>query len=211
MKVEGTVGPRTLADGTDAAPRLTKDGSQAIAAAHGRWHEIALRGKLFMLDSDSVTMAAANATKGAGGTIKLVNGVYNPPTSGVNLSILLAQVATVSGTPAGPFYYNFLEAVSTLAATGTIRSGMLGQVGSAVTPQVNTAVTLSGGATTAFKQLGVLGGPAAIASGAGMYDVRDEVEGRIIVPPGVIFGIAGVGAGTSHVVQSTLVWEEVAV
>ena len=163
------------------------------------------------MDSDSVTLAAANATKSALGTVKLVNGFFNPLTSGKNCVIIAAHVATVSGTPAGPYFWNFINGVTVnSAATGTIRSALLGSVyTSVVTPQVNVAVTVIGGATTALTQFSVMGGPAAIAAGAGLYDAYDEVDGGIVVPPGTLVGITATGAGKSHVVQSTIRWKEV--
>jgi hypothetical protein len=194
--------------------RLGHQNDLIVSELNGRYYEQTYRNLGYHMDSDAVTLAAANATKGAAGTIKLINGFVNPYGSGVNAVINFVRVATVSGTPAGPYFFNhqnFPNGVTvSSAATGTIASNLLGHgVGSGMTAQTGVVITRSDSATTAFVQTGVLGGPAAIAAGAGMYDVSEEVAGRIIVPPGVIFGIACVGAGTSHVVQSTIWWSEV--
>jgi len=211
-EVNGLVGPLVKTDGVAYSLRGDKQGATVVTDAHGKYHEAGSRGKIFMLDSDSVTLAAAHTTKSAGGTIKFVTGIYNPVGSGFNASIISSLVALVSGTATGPFVYNhFFTAgvVATSAASGTIRSALLGS-GSVMPPQVNAAITLTGSATTAFTQTALLGGPAAIAAGAGINSVYDEVAGRIIVPPGAIFGICQVGASTA-VAQATMWWEEVAV
>jgi hypothetical protein len=76
-------------------------------------------------------------------------------------------------------------------------------------PQVNVIFARSDAATTAFTQVGIHGGPAAVAAGAGLYSVIDEVAGRIIVPPLCAWGLAQIGASTA-VVQTTIYWAEVA-
>lgn len=214
MRLEGQVGVQNNLDSAAlVAARMGRQGDQIVSELHGRYYEQALRGNLFISDSDAVTLAAANATKGAAGTIKLINGFVNPYGSGKNAVILLAKSGSVSGTPAGPLFYNMQQLPAgvslTNAPTGTIRNALLGGPASAMTSETGVVLTRSDAATTAFSQLALHGGPAAIAAGAGSYSVIDEVAGSIIVPPGFVFGLACVGAGTSHVVQSTLVWEEV--
>jgi len=189
-------------------------GAALFSELQARYSALARYGAIYAIDSDAVTLAAANATKGAAGTIKLINGLFNPPNSGVNVHILSVRSATVSGTPAGPLFYNAQTLAGgvtlTSAATGSIRSLLVNTAvtptPSGIIPQVNVVIARSDSATTAFTQIGVHGGPAAIAAGAGMYQVIDEVAGSIIVPPGTVFGLAAVGAGTSHVVQTTIIF-----
>lgn len=211
--VQGQVGPQNYADGIQPIIRQGRQADIIESQLHGRYYEQNFRGNLFMMDSDSVTIAAAHATKGALATVKLINGFFNPANSGKNAVLIAAIIATVSGTPGGPFLYNFLaDPTINSAATGTARAAILnGTFASVLTPQTNVILTNAAGATTALKQLGVMGGPAAIATGAGLYTAFDDVGGRIIVPPGVVFGLCALAAGTTHVVQSTLVWEEVPV
>jgi hypothetical protein len=70
------------------------------------------------------------------------------------------------------------------------------------------ALTALDADTTALVQVGTLGGPAAIAAGAAINSVYDNVDGKIIVPPGYAFGICTTATGTTHVMQSTLYWIE---
>jgi hypothetical protein len=190
-------------------------GGALFSELQARYSALCRNGSIYVIDSDSVTLAAANTTKGAAATIKLVNGFVNPFGSGVNAHILVAKSATVSGTPAGPLYYNAqsLPAGVSLsnAATGTIRNSFINTIAAAatpnnITPEVNVVITRSDSATTAFTQTGVHGGPAAIAAGAGLYNVFEELAGSVIVPPGCVWGLAATGAGTTHVVQTTIVF-----
>lgn len=213
IQVMGQTGPQSYPDGTIAVVRMGRQADVIESQLHGRYYEQNYRGNLFISDSDAVTLASANTTKGALATVKLINGFFNPSTSAKNAVLLYAAVATTSGTPAGPYFYNFLaDSTISSAATGTIRSANLGaSFTSVMTAQTQVVVTNVAGGTTALKQLGVLGGPAAVAAGAGLYGALHEVGGLIIVPPGVLFGLTCVGAGTTHIVQSTLIWEEVPV
>lgn len=214
MDTKNIVQELTLAEGTqNGFNRQARDGSLIVAHGLPRFAEHATRGRLFMMDSDAVTLAAANATKGALATVKLINGFFNPVTSGKNAILLRAKVATTSGTPAGPYFFNYLDdSTISSAATGTIRSSRLDQPAtSAMRAQTGVVVTNAAGGTTALKQLGVLGGPAAVAAGAGMYQVEELIDGGIVVPPGYLFGLTCVGAGTTHIVQSTLYWLELPV
>jgi hypothetical protein len=208
------VGPDWGGIGTFKPFTATGSGAQRIADAHSRYMQATAEGRVFVLDSDSVTIAAANATKSAMGTAKYINGFTNPPNSGKLAVIIAAHVATVSGTPGGPILWNFFPfAVINSATTGTIRNAVLGlggnNGGSAMNPQVNVTLTSIGALTTALVQLGVMGGPAAIATGAGLYDAYEEVAGRIIVAPGMNIGLCATATGTTHIVQSTIIWEEV--
>lgn len=207
------VGELLGGSGTSQPPTAGVTGAQRVQIAHGEYTDAASRGRIFSLKSGAVTLDSANVTTSALATATFINGIANPSGSGKLLSILRAQIATVSGTPGGPFFYDYYSNVLvTNAATGTIRSNYLSSnaAGSSVaTPLVDVVLTVSGGSTAALLQLGAIGGPAAIAAGAGLYGTIDEVRGSIIVPPGTIFGIMATAAGTTHVVHSTLTWEEI--
>lgn len=208
-----SVGPVWGGQGTFKPFTSGPSGAQRVADAHARYMQAVLEGRVYYMDSDSVTAAAANTTKGALGTAKFVVGFYNPPSSGKIAIVWRATQATVSGTPAGPLFYNGLPYAGkiTSAATGTIRNALSHQAsGSAMTAQTGVVLAATPADTTSVLfQLGQAGGPAAIAAGAGMYSVIDEVAGYWVVPPGMLFGLCATGAGTSHVLQATLVWEEI--
>jgi hypothetical protein len=206
------VGPKMGSQGTLSPFTAGVSGAQRVSDAHARYMQAVLESRAFYMDSDSVTLAAANATKSALATAKFINGFANPPGSGKYAVIWRARVATVSGTPAGPYFYNAYQYGTKVssAVTGTIRNALTQQsVGSAMTPQTGVVLALLPADTTALAQLATMGGPAAVAAGAGLYDKDDLIDGAIIIPPGFLFGLMCAGAGTSHVVQSTMWWEEV--
>src|SRR3954469_21105659 len=100
------VGPDWGGSGTFKPFTAGFSGAQRVADAHARYMQAVLEGRVFISDSDSVTLAAANATKSAMGTAKFINGFLNPAGSGKNVALWKTVIATVSGTPAGPFFYN---------------------------------------------------------------------------------------------------------
>lgn len=207
-------GPLWGGSGTPAPFTAGFSAAQRVADAHARYMQAVIEGRAFALDSDSVTLAAANVTKTALGTAKFINGFYNPVGSGRNAVLWSAHIATVSGTPGGPYFWNFVNTSNlTSATTGTIRNLLLAgaPVGSAMQAQAGVVLAATPASTAALTQLGVMGGPAAIAAGAGLYDAYEEVAGQIIVPPGIAIGLMCLAAGTTHVVQSTLRWEEIQV
>ena len=210
----GQVGTQNAADGTNPPVRQGKGAELMVSEFQPKYYEQAYRGNLFLIDSGSVTCVAATAAGQGMGTAKFLNGFFNPVGSGKNAVIVGATVATISGTPGGPLLYEVTAGSGTLtsAATGTIRSSNLGGSSkSLMTPQVMVTLVALDADTTALVQCGTLGGPAAIAAGAGVYSVYDDVAGKLIVPPGYAFGICDTATGTSHVLQSTLYWVEVAV
>lgn len=176
-------------------------------------HSGVYRGGGYVIDSGAVTISSAHTTGGNAGTIKFVNGFVNPATSDKTISILYAVIATVSGTPAGPFYWNSFVLPTgvavTSAVTGTVQASRVGATaGNIASPQVNVVVTLTAGATTAFNQFATIGGPAAVAAAGNIESVAELGAGRVTVPPGTVFGICATGAGTTHVVESSIYFEE---
>jgi hypothetical protein len=212
MLIELAVGPLVNSgDSTRTIARGGKQGDAIVSELHGKYYEQAVRANTFSLDSDTITLASTTVTKSAMGTAKFINGFYNPTDSGVNAVILSAVLGTVSVTTGGgPFFYNVLTGLTiTSASTGTIRRRLVsGAAASKMTPQVFVALVASGAPTTALVQLAVMGGNMGAAVAIGTTQT-DDVAGSIIVPPGAIFGLMSAGAGSSHVIQTTLTWEEV--
>lgn len=179
---------------------------------------------MYSIDSGAVTLAAANVSKSALGTVKLINGFWNPTSSGVKAVIRKAVIATTSGTPGGPLYWNYLGGLNVNStSTGLISPNLLshtpvlGYEQTKMNAQTGVAVTVVGGATTALTQLSVVGGPAAVAVGAGVYSISVDYfpvgagagyDEFMIVPPGTLIGLTCTAAGTSHIVQTTIYWQE---
>lgn len=212
MLNELVVGPLTTSgDSSRISARAGKQGEAIISELHGKYYEQTARANIFSLDSPSITLASTTVSASAMGTAKFICGFYNPTDSGYNAVILSALLGTVSVTTGGgPFLYNYLTGLTiTSAATGTVRRRSLsGVTGSKMTPQNFVALVASGAPTTALVELGLVGGNLGAAVAIGTTQT-DDVAGSIVVPPGAVFGLMSTGAGSSHVVTATLVWEEV--
>lgn len=211
----GRVGPTSNQDGiaNPLQPRICRTGELMVSEVHPRYAEQAARDNIYILNSGSVTLASAHNSAGALGTIKFINGFYNPASSGYNAVIIAAAVQWAATADIPPnFNYNyFVGKAPTNAVTGTIRGARLTSVGSGnsrMSPNCNVALAvLPADTSTTGTALGLLHcsytNPTTQIGG-----VHDDVQGRIVVPPGTLFGITKVG--TSVVVcESTLVWEEV--
>jgi hypothetical protein len=205
-----------LGGGARDIVQLLRGGELGVSDTHAPYQEMTLRGEVFYLDSDSVAVVAANSTKGVMGVIRFLNGFYNPIGSSVDAVILSVNIATVSGTPAGPFFHNFFPQKTpaiALAESGTILSGYLNaakKMGSKMLALVNVVlITNPADTATPAVQLGLVGGSAAIAAGAGIYSIFEDVRGRIVVPPGCMYGITALAVGVTHVIQSTICFAEV--
>ena len=219
MQVQVLTGQQNNPDSSVIVQRGGKQGDGIVSELHGKYYEQAYRGNLFILDSGAITLASTYTTASAAGTAKLICGIFNPTGSGKNVVVLGAMTCLISGTSTGEFVYNAQTfpagvSVTVTASGGTIRSSVINTiaVGSAsvCTPQNAVVITRSDAATTALTQIGTCGGTAAIAAGAGIYSVYDDVAGKIIIPPGTVFGISQIGAGTGAA-YGTLYWEEVPV
>jgi hypothetical protein len=207
-KVTARVGPVQSQQGSDVQLRSDKSGALAMVEAHGDLNEAVLSGNVFTIQVKTATVTATTdisplpVTSGRG-----LVGLINPVSSGKNASILKIGMSTVSGTPGGPFYIDVIPPNSgaTLAGTAPINNLTLQSAGSAMRG-IAAAVPAN---TVAGVMLRPLGGPAAVAAGAGPYQVDEWIDGGIIVPPGGLLAITAHATGTTHVVSGYITWEEI--
>ena len=206
------VGPLGAGLGVATPQRADPTSAQVVTQGHGRYTEACRLKHLHILNSGAVTLAATHTSGSNLGTATFIDGFYNPYGSGVVAAIIRAAVMVTSGTPTGGFVWNYYPDIAiSSAATGVIRHGYLCTVGaggvSNITPQVNVALVSLYGITPALIEFDILGGPAAVAAGAGIYSVSEDIGGYIQVPPGCICGLMQVGASTA-VVRASIAWEE---
>jgi hypothetical protein len=207
MLAELRVGPILAGDGTTQPQRASRTGATISADGHARYYELTLRGQVFTIQVKTATVTATTdisplpATTGRG-----LVGLINPPTSGRNAVILKIGMSTVSGTPGGPFYIDVLANCGATLTPGTVpvNNLTLAQSGSfmrgiAAAVPAQTAVAI---------MLRPLGGLAAVAVGAGLYHVEEEVAGSIVIPPGGLIAITAHATGTSHVVSGYITYAE---
>lgn len=211
-----TAAPQQRADGTAGVQIADREGNTKATSGHGLYTESARRGRLFSLAANAYTVIAANATTGAIGTFKPIVGFYNPIGSPVNAVIINHREWSTSGTPGGPFIFNFFCGQNwNSAAGGTIYNNLLSassQSGSYMVPQNNTVVTTNPAITTAMNAFVPAGGDETtiLTTSSGEAGHAEDDQGQIVVPPGCLFAIASTATGTSQIVSASLTWEEVA-
>ncbi len=210
MEFKGSVSRvnRTLGDGADSAIQLFRGGEQAVADAHARFQEAVLRGNVYTIQSKTTTVTATTdisplpATTGRAGVA-----IYNPPSSVVNLVVWKIMIASISGTPGGCAYLDVLDNANCTVANKSQAINNL-----TLQTQGQQAYSYAGavpGNTLVARMLKPLGGPAAIALGAGNNSVEEMVDGAIIIPPSGLLALTWHAVGISHVYSSSLTWEEV--
>lgn len=181
-------------------------GAMMIQQAHAEYAEPSQLGK-FM----EVSTAIAGVAPGTTLSTTPPMAVWNPPSSGFNLSIVKCSIGYVSGTlGAGSILYAYYTSQTTVPSTGT-----------ELTP-VNCLLGGPRGVGRAFQGSTLAGtpsilrpmcftGPMLATSVFQPSAVIDITEGAITVPPGAVFVMQGLmGAGTSPLMLFAVCWEEVA-
>jgi len=207
MIAEIRSGLQGIADGVLTTFRADKTGAGVVTMAHGGYTEAAVRGTI---------MEVANAVAGiAPGTVLAVAppiALWNPPSSGKNLSILKASMGYVSGTLGGGSV--LLAAVlsqTTVPTTGTelvplcSMLGMPRGVGRAFAG--STFVSVPQIIRPIFTM-----GAFLLTTPVQPCDTVDVLDGSIVVPPGVAICMQAIAAaGTSPLVCFGFTWEEIPV
>lgn len=208
MNIEGQVGKRKVADGTENIIRTTQTAEIGVSDIHGRYQEACARDYLYTVNAKTITLAATHVAPLTAATGTPIVGLYNPTNSAKSLAILKIGISSISGTPGGPFYIDLIAAnagITNFNATNPMSNSTAATAGSIAKNLTNTAIT---GGLVGIT-LRPLGGPAAIAAGAGMYNIDEEVAGAIIIKPGMAIAITCHAAGTTHIVSGYITYEEV--
>lgn len=204
------VGAVVGADGSRFTLRGSKTGGLVISAEHGGYHEAASRGNLYVQAVKSATVTATTDISPLPATTgRSLVGVYNPKGSGKILSILKIGISTVSGTPGGPFYIDAVPncgVAASLAASSTPINLFTLQAGGSVARGLAAAVPAQVAVATMLRPLG---GPAAVAVGAGPYQVDEFIDGSITLVEDSLLSIGAHATGTSHVISGYIIWEEI--
>lgn len=219
MLSQGLVGQQpSQGDGVQAPLRAGKLGDQIVSELHGRYYEQCYRGNLFSVGMTSTALSANTITLTA--TTTPIVGVWNPPSSTVNLVLLKGKcVITVAGNSAvapGAFVWASStgnSAISTglaplnrktLAQSGSQAKGF--NISTALTGLTNSLVIQHAAAFgTLVAAQGATASP--MISGDGI----EEFDGAIIVPPGGVFALLNTVSTTTVSVASMMMWEEVPV
>lgn len=202
---QGQVGPKFAGEGSLLPLRLSKTGAQVVTNAHGKYHEAAARGKLFI-----ASIAVAGVAPGTALSTTPAFAIWNPVGSGILVSIKQIFLGYVSGTLGAGSMVHAMNVSQVTAPTGgtelvavpALLSGARGAARSFTGSTVSAATTL-------LRPSMSLG--AGLASTAAFPSlVMDEVDGGIVIPQGVVYAYQGVAAaGTSPLVMIGAVYEEI--
>lgn len=205
MILEGKVGPATLGDGALAAPRLTRNGSLAVAGASASFQEAVNRGRCFGVANQTgiTTQAGLSAT-----TPALT--LYNPAGSGVNLAVWYVGVNfTVAFAAAAEIFVavgtNTVAAAVTGTATTAHRNLKLGS-GANMAASPYLAATLPA-APVAIGLLGA-GLTGAITTVPGTQNYERWYNGALILTPGTNLSIQTSTASGASATFCEYLWEE---
>jgi hypothetical protein len=223
MISDGTVGPRALADGVDAAMRLGKNAEAVVGQLHGRFYEQTYRGNVYAAGMVLTSISNATFTTATtGATATPIIGLYNPLGSGVNAVLLQAHMNVImtalQATGCGGFTWMATSAagpistgiapfkLSTLTATGSQCKVL---AGTALTGMTGTLALLRGSSMAGGSSYNT----ALLATAAGFQTQAvpgiEHIDGSIIVPPNAVVGLFANTTPVAHSATSGLVFEEV--
>jgi len=211
MLVQAQVGQPSVSSiqpGTTPTLRLGQLADLVVSELQGRYYENTYRGNVYVSSTAAVgtTIVAANNSPVAAGAAAAY-ALVNPAGNTFNAAVLKIWASTISGTPGGPLALNVITPPSGITAVTTqtpIKANTLTAAGSTMRVIVQSALT---GSILAIM-FRPLGGPAAIAAGAGVNHVMEDVGGDIIIPPGGALLVCSTATGTNHVVCIGMAWAE---
>lgn len=209
------IGPTSNADGTTFAgpDRMTIDGAKVVAMVHGRRYEQTSRGRVYSIATAQAGVTLIAEMKQApAATKQTVLTLVNPTGSNVNLEVLKAWIAHVSGTPAAGAWTWAVGLLGTPITQATTVVPVPGKINGAASKGVGfSAVALTGGPGHALGRAfpGTAFAAALAAASAGGLVQIDDVDGAIVLPPGTILTIAPPEIGTTHVVCAAIEYAEV--
>lgn len=184
---------------------------------NSKYQLLAQQRKVFQVSGAQAgtTIAAGHVAPPAAAAATLLS-ILNPVGSPVNLEIISASIGHISGTPgAGTFTYCYSQqgsALDAVAEAGAIkRCTYLG--GTSTVAKAWAATTLTGGvvhAVAAHFPSAPFAGAVAATTEATAFSQVHEVDGAIIVPPGMMLTIAPAATGTTHIVAVSITYAEVA-
>jgi len=204
--ITGRAGGANLPEGQSDVMRLTRRGALLMAGLHGQFMEASRLGRVFVASN-----AVAGVDHGNAFTTTPPICLWNPLGSGVNISILKAVMAYLSGTlGAVPICWGYTPAQVNAPTTGTELvpvSALLGSArGSGRAYTGSTLVAAPSIIRPAFQT------GAALATTVAFSSMCEEInDGELTLPPGVALALQGAGgaAGTTPRVIFGIVWEEV--
>ena len=217
MLAEIKTGLITGTDGTVSPGRSSRLGAEVSGFGQGKYYEQTSRGVVFSLTLTAWTgTIAAGNIAGAAAAASTNFALWNPQSSGKNISLLKFQVWAVSGTaPIPPVIHSFSLTTPTIA-TVVVTPIQCNNVGLGALSVARALTSVAGAALTGSSILQNLCG-ADIALGAGAYTpansfqpkLTEYLDGSIVIPPGACWVPTWTAAGTTFLGGYSVTWEEI--
>lgn len=198
------VGPQFAADGSVIGSRAGRLGDQIVSELNGKYYEQASRGRLFHAFAIVTAPVIFSTAAGTGGPL-----LWNPPNSGVNLSVLaITTNVTVVTTVAAALGLTGNSGQTSAPTSTTVidqrSNAYIGGAASVSTPYRIGTPTNAGGFFLPLTGL---------HTGALTVDTTTvafiDVGGAIIAPPGTWVSIAASATATTTVAQLGMLYSEV--
>lgn len=181
----GLVGQPASPVSGDQKLRLDPLQAGVMTNLNGKYYEAARNGLVFTAGTlpSGVAMVSYGSTAAA-----FV--LYNPANSGKKAHLLKSKIGYVSGTQTPGFFCYSISTAGQAVPTGTAAAGvncLLGGAGSAMTPLYSATVA----AMSYFEPMGVSVNALTASAIVTPWTAVDDVDGRIVLPPGSWLNLAG--------------------
>lgn len=221
IQVAGLTGTQIYADGTVQPLRQGRLGEIIATELHGRFYEQAFRGNLYSIGCQLTALSAATILLTA--SAQPIVGVWNPPTSTVNLSVLQAslvdEINNVTSVALGAFVWASSTGNSALSAglapfnrktltnSGSQAKAFSLSTASLLTGLTNNVVVFD--AAEFNTASGLLTTTVTAATPTPSVSAIQNFDGSLIVPPGGVLALLNTVSTVTHSVAARLLWEEV--
>lgn len=192
MILETQVGIQNLAVGSKSALRSDKSGAIAITDGHARYQETVISSNVFAF-TGTITAIAAGQVQAGAAAAALNFAIWNPVGSGKNLVLWQYGQGIVSSSASssviGPVWHGMLNT----SGVSVLSTGLAYNIGGfSARPNANVWFSAGGSAFTGglapfalyMANFGVSGTIGAAATAFPIAAV-DNIDGKIIVPPGM--------------------------
>jgi hypothetical protein len=204
MLIETRAGLITCTDGTKNPLRSDNEGSLIVSESHGKYYEASRNNKL------KYSYCAARATS-LPATSMIGNIVWNPPGSGINLSMAKWSIIlhVTSAATVGITACYAAQAITPTTATVADSYGSCYLNAGSPANMKAKAYAIGTLLVVPTVVIPLFHNTAAIAT-TGVDRMTGDFEGMFTVPPGHLFCLAALGAAVAAAgMTSTLTWEEV--
>lgn len=225
IEIKGQVGEQALSAGAHATLRQGRFGEVVGSNYLPRLAELTRAGRLFSNGMGLTTINNATYTTGTlSATCTPIAGVWNPPTSGVDLIIiqLIVGVTVTAATNTGAAPFAWASSIGNAAiSTGSqpfnrktgaaSGSSALGFANVALTGLTNNLVVRGAAGVCGGSMHGFSFVETAVGSTGAHHLTVDNVDGAIVVPPGGVLACLATTTPVAHSASSMLLWAEVPV